>query len=199
MIDKGGTYQADVETCLAHAGTHVDVLAEHLAETTHLLIHLARIAHIERARHKLLHLHLAATDAARGQERRHREGNGLLHIGEVGACRVRSAETRHIFTCQLVTQRLEIVGWNDAVAVKEHEVLARGMFQAIVACDGTALVGFIEIAQVQLTAVAQRDVLTTLSRAVLNQNNLKILVGLLGEAPQQVLHLVSPVIHRHYY
>ena len=73
------------------------------------------------------------------------------------------------------------------------------MLQAVVSGDGTPLVGFIEITQVQLTAVAQGNILTALCGAVLYQNNLKILVGLTGEASQQVLHLVTPVIHRHYH
>ena len=199
VINKGGTYQADVEACLTHTRTHVDVLAEHFAEAANLLIHIPGIAHIERARHKFLHLHLAATDSTRGQERRHREGDGLLHIGKVGAGRVRTAEARHIFPSQFVTQRPEIVRRDDAVAVKEDKILARGMLQTVVAGDGAALVGFIEVAQVQLTGIAQRDVLAALGRAVLHQNDLKILVGLSGEAAEQVLHLVTPVIHRHYH
>ena len=73
------------------------------------------------------------------------------------------------------------------------------MLQAVVAGDGAALVGFIEISQVEIATVAQCDVLARLGRAVLDQYNLKILVGLLGEAFQEVLHLVTPVIHRHYY
>ena len=73
------------------------------------------------------------------------------------------------------------------------------MLQAVVAGNGAALVGFIEVAQVQLTGIAQRDVLAALRRAVLHQNDLKILVGLSGEAAEQVLHLVTPVIHRHYH
>ena len=73
------------------------------------------------------------------------------------------------------------------------------MLQAVVTGDRTPLVGFIEITQVQLTAVAQGNVLAAFSRAILHQYNLKILVGLTGEAPQQVLHLVTPVIHRHYH
>ena len=71
------------------------------------------------------------------------------------------------------------------------------MLQAVVARDGASLIGLIEVAQVQFIAVAQRDVLAALGRTVLHQDNLKILVRLAGEAPQQILHLVTPVIHRH--
>ena len=71
MIDKRIAYQRYAESGTANARAHIDVFRKHLAETADALIHIATKAHVERARHKLFELHLAATNAAGGKERCH--------------------------------------------------------------------------------------------------------------------------------
>ena len=48
-------------------------------------------------------------------------------------CGIRTAETINRFTRQLLFKVLEIVGWNDAVRIKEHQIVTVSPFHTIVA------------------------------------------------------------------
>ena len=84
--------KSDLEAVEPDARAHVDILAEHLAETSGLLEHPPREAHVECARHKLLHACLSAPDAAGGKKRGHGVIYRLLRVGERLVGSVRTAE-----------------------------------------------------------------------------------------------------------
>ena len=170
--------QRDGETSLADSGAHVDVFAKHFTESAHGFPYFAAVTHIERARHKLFELHLAASDTACGEERRHRKRDGFLRVVEVGAGGIGSAEAVHRLFFQRCLQRFEVLWRNHAIAVEKYEVIAFGTLNSVVSGNAASVVFLPEIVHVHLVGIGLRNVVASLCGAVLHEHHLKVAVGL---------------------
>ena len=140
---------------LKNARGEVDVFAKaHVAETIECGIDRSAHTHVERARIKLVHLLLSATDAASGEERRHGVVDGFLHgrerlMGAVGASK--SIAGRGV---EFRVNRLEIALRQHHVAVENDDILALRPFHAIIARSAGPRVLFHEIAHIERIGIA---------------------------------------------
>ena len=197
VIDISRTYQRDAEPGLPYSGRHVDILGEHFAETSHLIIYLAREAHVECPRNKLFHTDFSATDSTGGQEGGHGKVYGLLSGSKRFVCGIRASETVHGFSVKFTRKHLEIIFGNYTIAVEKHEIITARMLHAMITCYRTPFILLKKITDVDplgcLDGFPARK-----SGAIFYNHYLKILQGLIFETTEKILYLIYPVVDRNY-
>ena len=178
---------------LDDAVREVDVFAEaHLREAAQLLIHLAAYAHVVGAREELVELRLAAADAARREERRHRVGDGLLHRCERLMGPVWAAPCVDI-TRNTIVYRLKVSFGQHHVGVEHDEPVAVGALCAVVAALSRSAVVLIIIMYVECAGIFFAHLLAGFLRPVFHDNHLEVAQRLACQALQQFVHLVGTV------
>ena len=118
-----------------------------------------------------------------------------MQVAKVGAGGVGAAKAGHVVVVERLAERGEIVGWYHAVAVEEDEVVAAGALNAVVARNGAAFVGLEVVLHVEAVGVTFHHVAAGLRGAVLDDEHLEVLARLLGQAGEQVVHLVDAIIY----
>ena len=149
---------------LVDAQAQVNILAEaHRREAFQLAIEAATNAKIEGARIELLvHLLLAATNAARRQEGGHTVTDGLLHRREAFVSSVWPTPSVASLLFELIFNGLQVAWRQDAIAVEEDKELALTVLCAIVARQSWATVLLRVVAELQLACIAMDDALARL-------------------------------------
>ena len=194
VINPGGREEADLVAALEEADTEVDVLAEpHPRETVQGTEHLGPDAHVETAGIELVHLLLAAPDAAGGEEGGHRVVDGLLHVGKIVGGLVGATEGVGVRLGDLVADGLDIARRQDAVGVENDQVIALALAGAHVAGVARSAVGDADVVDIKPVAIAVGHLVGGDGRAILDDNHLEAPRRLPGEALQQFLHLVRAV------
>ena len=188
--------EAAAVSALEDADTEVDVLAEaHLRKSAQGQVDFAADAHVEAAGVELVHLLLAAADAAGGEERGHGVVDGLLDVAERWVCPVGASEGVGGCRLEFLFDGSQIVRGQDAVGVQYDEVFPPAAFGAVVARLSGAGVGLGVVVQVQPVAVSFGYVAAGDRRPVFHHQHFKIAERLGREALQQFVHLVGAVVH----
>lgn len=187
-------------SALVDAQTQVNIFAEtHGRESAQLTVKAATDAHVERARIELLvHLLLAATDAASRDERSHTVADGLLNGGEAIVSPVWTAPSVAFLPAEFCIHLLQEVRRQDAIAIEEDEEFALAVFSTEIASLSGPAILLCVITQRELACIAMHYVFARLARTVLHDDDLHILERLLREALQQFVHLVWAVVYGNY-
>ena len=187
--------EAHTRAALEEARGEVDVFAKaHGREAFEGFVGSAAHAHVERAGIELVHLALAAANAARGEEGRHGVVDGLLHGSEGGVSAVGTAESIAGGSGQFLLYFLEIRGRDDDVAIKDEYVVALGARHTIVARLSRAAILFAEIAHVELIGISLHDLAARHGRTVLDDDDLKVAHRLLTQTFEELVHFVGTII-----
>ena len=181
---------------LEDACGEVDVLAEpHVGEAAEGHVDLAAQAHVEGAGVELVHLLLAAADAAGGEEGSHGIVDGLLHRRERGVCAVGPAEGVAGSRGQFSLDGGEIARGQHGVGVEHDDVRGLRAGHAVVAGLARSAVLLHIIMYGQAAGVFPDNVLARNGRAVLHHHHFKIREGLCRQALQEFVHLIGAVEH----
>jgi hypothetical protein len=95
----------------------------------------------------------------------------------------------------LLLHRLQIARRQDDIGIEDDEPFTRCSLSAVVAALAGSAVALHEILQVELLFVFSTHVIAWDTRAILHDDDFKILYFLLAEALQQFVHLVGTVIN----
>lgn len=187
-------------TALVDAQAQVDILAKtHGREAAQLTIEAAANAKIEGTRIKpLVHLLLAATNAASRQEGSHAVADGFLHRCETIMGSVGTAPSITFQAFLLIINSLQEIRWQHTIAVQKNKELTLAMLRAIVARRPRSAVFLSVVAERQLPCIFVYDILARLAGAVLYDDDFHIPKSLLRQALEEFIHLVGTVIYRNY-
>ena len=194
MVDVGVAVEAGGEAGLMDAEAEVDVLAIHVFEAAHALVHLTRKAHVEGAGLELLQVGAAAAYAARGPEGGHGVADGLLRGGEAGVLAVGAAEAVGRLGGEVAADGGEVVRRDDAVGVEEDEIRTVGGTHPDVARVAAAGVGLDDVVDREAGAEGFHLGRAGPGGAILDEYQFKVPIGLHGEAFEQFAGLVRAIV-----
>ena len=161
MIHKHFAYETYGKPCIAYSYAQVDILAHHILEIAHRIVHLFGKTHIECARTELFHHRLAASYAARCPEGCHCVAHRLLHIGEGGIGSIGAAKAIEPVCRKGRFEPFKIEGRENNVGIEEEQVVAGRTRHTVVARVATPRILLIMVMDGKKRTIVTKQMVTS--------------------------------------
>jgi hypothetical protein len=137
----------------------------------------------------------APADAPRGKRRSHGVTDGFLDRGKRGVFPVRTTVSIISVKIQFFFYCLEIVGREQGIGIQNHEIIPAGPLKAVVAGKPLTTVLLEIVPDVELPGKSEYHVFAPEAGAILNDQYLKMPVGLGSQGLQQFFDLIRTVVY----
>ena len=184
MIDICRANESNRKSGLPDTRTHIDIFAEHLPEASDRFEYFPGKSHVKCTWSKLLQLHLSSSYPPRCQKWSHRIIYSFLYVRKRLMCLIRTTETISIIPFQFLTDYFKIGLRDDTIRVKENEIFSRRLFHTIISGNTSPLILFIIIMHIELLRIIICNRAARQCRAILHQQNFKIMRSLITKTFQ---------------